>query len=235
MVNKLIYSIPIFILLGILLKKPKKGTIPIQVTNTTKPSPTTNVTPIIKINNTVETEIINEDPMPISEYERPYEISKEFRFWHAIDSPSYIDPNHEVVQWFNRHTEMIEGVLTYDKTEFRLTSKYDTDFDLFDKKDHWINADYYLSHGLNGDCEDFAIALASILETKKIPNMIVAGFAKNNIGHWLLEYHIDNEYRVADTMVSLYGYRKNIKPEWWKPKFMFNKNTEFQLYNPDWV
>jgi len=89
---------------------------------------------------------------------------------------------------------------------------------------------------LEGDCEDYSIAIASILEAKGIPNMIVGGFNNNiNDRHWIVEYYYDSKYYVTDTLYGLYIPRENIENIGWAPKIMFNKETDYSVYNKNWV
>lgn len=212
------------------------GYIPIQVVESDIPVQTINAS----INNS-KIQIIDNDeiqiiePIPISDYERPYEIEKIGYIWRAQNGSSYIDYDNDTVQWFIKYTEIIDGILYYRGTDNRVVPTYYPDFD-YENSDYWINADYYLSHGLTGDCEDYAIAIASILEAKDIPNMIVGGFQNGiNNKHWILEYYYNNEYYITDTSYGLYIKRSIIEELDWVPLLMFNKETDYKIYNKDWA
>ena len=115
-----------------------------------------------------------------------------------------------------------------------VTNEYYPDFDYKDG-DHWMNADYYLSNSLCGDCEDFAIAISSILEAKGIPNMLVCASDNEYNVHIYLEYYYEGEYHIADSRRPYYRLREeNVYkeiPEVW----MFNKDYDYKRYNKNWV
>ena len=159
-------------------------------------TPTTELQETLLINDTF---IINDtiiDPMPTSNYIRPYNMTKTGIVWRAINGSSYIDPDHEVVQWYARNTILNESGLYYLYGEMVLPQYY-PDF-AYENGDHWMNADYYLSHNLTGDCDDYAISIASILEAKGIQNMFVAITDSRNEFHHYVQYYYNGEYYTAD-------------------------------------
>lgn len=172
------------------------------------------------------------DPMPISEYIRSYNMTKTGRTWRAINGSSYINPDHEVVQWFARNTMLNETGLYYLTGEV-VEFEYYSDF-AYENEDHWMNADYYLSHNLTGDCEDFAIGIASILEAKGVPNMVVALSNRKNYGHAHLEYYYNDTYYISDFKHPRYQVRGAV--EYMHPRvWMFNKNNTYMTYNENWA
>jgi transglutaminase-like putative cysteine protease len=179
----------------------------------------------------IEDEII-EDPMPISDYIRPYDMTKIGRAWRAVDPQSYIIPDNEVVQWFERNTILDEIGLYYLNGEV-VTPSYYPDF-TYENEDHWMNADYYLSHNLTGDCEDFAIAIASILEAKGIPNMVVAISDRKTYGHAYLQYYYNGKYYTADTTNPRYQPRMSNSKDSFQKVWMFNKHNSYMTYNENW-
>lgn len=225
MFSRLLLYIGIGIYLFHIGSKNIKGTIPVQIIDVTLP---------IQTNNVTSNNIILEDVMPISDYRKPYEVEEVNDIWIIKDISSYIDSEHEVVQWFVRNTEMNNEILYYKNTDIRVVPKYYSDSE-YVNNDYWQNADYYLSHGLVGDCEDYVIAIAYILEAKGIPNMLTLGFAGTiNNGHALLEYYINGKYYTTDIYYGLYIPRENVKKMGWMPKRMFNKNTNYITYNENW-
>ena len=173
------------------------------------------------------------DPMPVSEYIREYNMTKTGNVWRAINGSSYIDPNHEVVQWFERNTFLNESGLYYLNGK-QIYPRYYSDF-IYPNEDHWMNADYFLSHNLTGDCEDFAIGIASILEAKNIPNMIVCVSDRKWDLHAYLEYYYEGEYYIADTRYPNYRLREDNpyteQPEVW----MFDIDNDYMAFNENWM
>lgn len=174
-----------------------------------------------------------EDIMPISEYIRPYNMTKTGVIWRAIDGPSYIDPNHEVVQWYARNTILDETGLYYLNGNMVLP-RYLHDSN-YENGDHWMNADYYLSHDLEGDCEDYAIGIASILEAKGIPNMFVALTDSKNYYHHYLQYYYNGKYYTVDFTHPRYQLREDNPRDSYKKVWMFNTNNDYMTYNKDWI
>ena len=180
-------------------------------------------------------EIVQQDKkdiMPTSDYIRPYNMTKTGRQWRAIDGPSYIIPDNEVVQWYARNTILNETGLYYLNGEMVLP-KYHSDFN-YENEDHWMNANYFLSHNLTGDCEDACIAIASILEARGIPNMIVAMSNNRGYAHAYLEYYLNGTYYISDFKHPRYQARDDVKylyPKVW----MFNINNDFMTYNDEWA
>lgn len=133
------------------------------------------------------------DMIPTVVYQRPlnipslreYEINKDTsaEIWHATHPESYIIQNNEWVKsvasqiyvdkdgrtkYKNRpvpHTINYDGNVEL-WTDEPFFNNYASDDELFHfppNADMWQNADYYLSHGMKGDCEDWAIALTSMM------------------------------------------------------------------------
>lgn len=185
------------------------------------------------------TPITISDPMPVSEYLREYNMTKTSRFWRAIDGSSYIDPNHVVVQWYARNTILNEsglyylnGVMVLPKYSLSMDNDYIINGQYIG--DYWINADYYLSHNLTGDCEDFAIGIASILEAKGIPNMIVAVTNNHDYRHTYLQYYYNDTYYTADFTHPRYMIREDNQKEDLRKVWMFNIDTDYTVYKDGW-
>lgn len=173
------------------------------------------------------------DVMPISNYIRPYNMTKTGVIWRAIDGQSYIDPDHEVVQWYARNTILNESGLYYLNGKMVLPIYY-PDF-AYENGDHWMNADYYLSHNLTGDCDDFAIGMASILEAKGIPNMFVALTDSRNDFHHYVQYYYNGEYYTADFTHPRYQLREDNPRDSLKKVWMFNIDNDYSTYVENWV
>jgi len=62
----------------------------------------------------------------------------------------------------------------------------------------WQNPDYYLANGVIGDCEDFSVAFASILEAKGISAEVVGVTLINERLHWVVRYYFNDQINYAD-------------------------------------
>ena len=173
------------------------------------------------------------DVMPVSNYIRPYNMTKTGVIWRAINGSSYIDPNHEVVQWYARNTILNESGLYYLNGNMVLP-RYLHDSN-YENGDHWMNADYYLSHNLTGDCDDFAIGIASILEAKGIPNMFVALTDSRNDFHHYVQYYYNGKYYTADFTHPRYQLREDNPRDSLKKVWMFNIDNDYGTYVNNWA
>ena len=188
---------------------------------------------ILNVTEQVNTTPVILDPMPVSDYIRKYNMTTVGRVYRPINGTSYIDPNHEVVQWYVRNTVLNETGLFYLSGK-RVSYEFQPDFDC-ENEDHWMNADWYLSHKLVGDCEDFAVAMCSILEGKGVPNMLICVSDRRRNSHAYAEYYYEEEYYIADIKSPYYRLRsmdvhKDL-PELW----MFHISTDYTSYNTNWA
>ena len=117
---------------------------------------------------------------------RKYDINKDdntYKIWRAQDPSSYITPNNEWVKYVASQLYIDEnGRIRYKNkpipymvdingsvlywTDEHFFNNYVHDDELFNfpaNADLWQNADYYLSHGMRGDCEDWSIAITSMM------------------------------------------------------------------------
>lgn len=159
---------------------------------------------------------------------RPYDIDKSRDIWMAEDPTSYIIPDNKIVQeyadrlyldvdgWiryvdeFSVSAQLLDGTKLYSNKVFR--NAYQWDYEQFGSgnfavgadNDYWVNPDYYLNNGLQGDCEDVAIAIASMMQTGNIsirvndtlvPTKINASV---NVGYYHGYRHAWVEYEIYD-------------------------------------
>ncbi len=116
---------------------------------------------------------------------RQYDINKDGDMWRAQKPQSYITPNDEWVKYIASQLYINEhGRIAYKNRPIPLLENFDgkilawtdepffnnymLDNELFNfpaNADLWQNADYYLSHGMRGDCEDWAIAIVSMMSS----------------------------------------------------------------------
>lgn len=162
-----------------------------------------------------------------------YEINKDSseEIWHAENPELYIVPNNEWVKsvaselYVNKdgrtkyknkpipHTVEYNGNIVL-WTDEPFLNHYVSDDELFNfpaNADMWQNADYYLSHGMRGDCEDWAIALTSMMLSGEmsikengtyvrqvIPAKVVIGYSGKSRDMWT-EYSVHGNIYVSST------------------------------------
>src|SRR3990172_6442891 len=124
-------------------------------------------------------------------------------FIGSCQPQKYIMPNNEVIQFVASIMTISEqGRLVWKKCPFGrcgiFGNYYVSDEELFNhppKGDYWINPDFYFLNNMEGDCEDSAFAVASVLEAKGIRTKIVGGYTDNGrIRDWIVEYKINGTY-----------------------------------------
>jgi len=117
------------------------------------------------------------------------------------DASSYIMPENEVVKWYAENTVLTDDALLWKHNRSAVEFKYESDNELFGNPpdgDMWQNPDYYLAHGLVGDCEDFSLAFASVLEAKDIPAQVIGVTLVNGQNHWIVTYYFNGRLNYAD-------------------------------------
>ena len=124
------------------------------------------------------------------------------------DASSYIIPENEVVTWYAENTVLTDDALLWKHNGSAVEFKYQTDDNLFNYPldgDMWQNPDYYLANGATGDCEDFSLAFASILEAKGISAEVIGVTLINDRLHWVVRYYFNDQINYADIN------RKNVR------------------------
>lgn len=117
------------------------------------------------------------------------------------DAVTYITPENEVVVWYADNTVLTDSGLFWSHNLSDVEFTYQSDNELFNnpyRSDMWQNPDYYLTHGLMGDCEDFAVAFASILEAKGIHARVIGVDLIDDTKHWVVEYEFNDMTNFAD-------------------------------------
>jgi len=137
------------------------------------------------------------------------------------DASSYILPENEIVKWYAENTVLADHALLWKHNGTAVDFKYKTDDDLFDNppsSDMWQNPDYYLAHGRVGDCEDFSLTFASILEAKGISAQVVGVTLVNGRNHWVVKYHYNGQTNYADinrnNVMIWHDQNPTISEEW---------------------
>lgn len=193
---------------------------------------------------------------------RPYIINKNHDIWHAEDPASYITPDNPVVKEMAEKLYIDDdGRLKYknvqvplvidekgnvlqwiDKTFKNNYVSDDVQFNYPPNGDYWLNADYYLTHGMKGDCADWMIAVTGMLlsgemsikqdgsfKKQKIPGKAVMGYAGGIRDNWV-EYKVHNKTFFTGTGLKLDRYGKSLsitvfeeKGDYLKPIFEFDE------------
>ncbi len=101
----------------------------------------------------------------------------------------------------------------------------------------------YLVDDREGDCIDYAVAMASIMEHLGYSSRVVTGAFRYPDGdaamHAVTETQIGNDVYVFDT-INTPEYRRRDSYEdgktvgQWAPVTMFGTDTAYQFYDPDW-
>lgn len=163
---------------------------------------------------------------------------------NAPGTPSqYITPEEDTVQTYAGaatvalDAEPAHGTITFD-IDFDPT--YIRDTDQFDQDDHWMRPRDYLETG-TGDCEDYALAMASIMEALGHPSRVVIGtgqFRGERRVHAMTETRIDDTYYRLDVAAPQKIYSRETYDEIvsdWSSLTMFGDDTAYQIYETDWA
>lgn len=173
-------------------------------------------------------------------------------FYQPTEPKSYIIPKNEWVKYYASQLFINkDGVLQYKiKEPFPVVSytsfmnNYIKDEEQFKVDDYWINPDYYLTHNMTGDCEDFALTVTSMMLSgeisilqddtfikQKIPAKAMMGYYEGKRHTWV-EYeiygntyiaHSEGNYYVLDIKqgsITDYVKKSDVKDNF-KPLFEF--------------
>lgn len=109
-------------------------------------------------------------------------------------------------------------------------------FGTFIKDDGWRKPVNFYNEDFYGDCEDYAVFTASILENKQIPYVVITGdhvlwFIR--IPHSWVEANINGEYKIID----YWNVEDKDKFRFWQyePEKMFSKKLRYQEYDEQWI
>lgn len=185
-------------------------------------------------------------------------------FLGSCNPQKYIMPDNEVVKYVASFLDITtpNGALEWKypnpsvQTEGSFINKYVTDNKQFNyppNGDKWQNPDYYLANGLKnnglfqGDCEDAAFAIASILESKNVPTKLVGGYfivKGQRYRDIIVEYKINGTYyryfgAGAPTVIFIERTIFEQHYQEWKglsfdPVLMWDKKTYYESYRRDW-
>ena len=184
---------------------------------------------------------------------RPYVTAVRDNYIIAQNPETYITPDSAWVKYYASKLKILkDGTIVYRQNGtlgYKLfTNNYITDDENFNHPangDYWQNADYYLKNGRKGDCEDWAIALSSILlsggmvdsDNKQvtIPSRVVIGYVQRDLGTYEIipdkndiwvEYFYHNE-TIMSTTGLLNGYSMTYYLDKAKTGIAFREVFEF--------
>lgn len=180
------------------------------------------------------------------------------RLVSAANPSKYITPDDPIVRWYAKRTKLkpstgehhihFHSSIGKDGQEFVLTfsnsslhSKFVKDMEQFGEYEYWANPGYYLTHGRKGDCEDWSIAAASILEAKGNKSVCVycnkigskRRIGKYRIGYMIVETVIGDKV-YAGLFDEFMPRDRFYDSHQLKAFLMFGKDFDFIPYNKDW-
>ncbi len=172
-------------------------------------------------------------------------------FLGSCSPQKYIMPDNEVVKYYGRYLDIDNnGALTWtDNNPFgyagTFTNTYVRGKDLYGSDYYWANPDWYLTHGMKGDCSGSAFAVASVLEAKGVRTKIIGGYLTQNgqkLRDWAVEYKIGGVYYIYFGGVANAGFTPRGMFEQYKqlhnidfePVLMFDRNSGYGDYNANW-
>ncbi|MFZ3074033.1 MAG: transglutaminase domain-containing protein [Minisyncoccales bacterium] len=144
----------------------------------------------------------------------------------------YVRPNDPIIQWFAKRVELISGKgFFFDKTGNQLKVIYISDKDAYPYADYW--QDIALTGTiLQGDCDDLATFVCSLLIAKGYPAMVVRGYnITTGQGHMWVEFKDNSKMYTIDFDRCLPRTSKYLG---YNEDYMFNNVLERTPYDPNW-
>lgn len=158
----------------------------------------------------------------------------------------YFQVDNSVVEWYANRTKIKTITIPFNNNETAtrnlllfqegkpLFKKYVSDKEQFDKGECWAQPSYFLTHGREGDCDEFATTIASILEFKGYDCIIALGKKGNGM-------HAEVETKIEDKIYVPIGDGTVLIPraEYYKdsdfnPSGMFGKDLVYGQYDKNW-
>lgn len=152
------------------------------------------------------------------------------------DYQEYISPGSEEIAGLADDLE-IHGSGDHGFMSFELGPgdfMYDSD-----RGRDWQHPVEYLENDLEGDCEDYALLIQSILEADDRPSVLVVAETGPNDLHAYVETFHDGEYLATDVnfpanLYSREGFEEMFGEEV-NPVGMFSSRLRYQSFDPDWA
>ena len=122
---------------------------------------------------------------------------------------NYISPDNIVVRNFARNVTLvkvskIQYYLYYTNGSLVVFHAV-SDQQQFHRPDYPQNPDYFLTHGMRGDCEDIAICVVSLLQAKGYNASLVLGYKLGKCHAWV-ELRLNGTLYVGD----IFGFNKTL-------------------------
>ncbi len=171
-------------------------------------------------------------------------------FKGVCDPKSYIMPDNDVIKYVSSFIYLENGSLYWESNNpFEAYGLfypiYVSDQEQFNKDDYWVNPDYFFMHNMKGDCEDVSVAIASILENKRIRTKVVGGWLIINnqrVRDWMVEYKIGPVYyqyyggitNLPFMTRGMFEFYKKARGIDFEPIIMFDKSSYYEAYNSNW-
>jgi hypothetical protein len=176
---------------------------------------------LIKNNYPEDIDILIEMPKFETNLKPMGKLNRNNHILYPEDASSYIIPENEVVTWYAENTVLTDDALMWKDDGSAVEFKYQTDNNLFNYPpdgDMWQYPDYYLANGAKGDCEDFSLAFASILEAKGISAEVIGVTLINDRLHWVVRYFFNDQVNYADinqnNVIIWHNSNPTIDEEW---------------------
>lgn len=140
---------------------------------------------------------------------RPYIVDRSHELLHAQDPSSYITPKSSWVRYYASQLYVDEdGAIKYKNKSFwnnKFENNYVSDWVQFGNgargsipdNDYWATPDYYLAHGMKGDCDEWMTTVTSLMLSGEmslkennefvkqvIPAKAVMGYAAGDPDGW---------------------------------------------------
>ncbi len=161
-----------------------------------------------------------------------YQVDKSSDIWHPVNASNWITPDNPTVnliakglylddlgQLRYKHLQVIQCWDCWGKewwVDFTFQNNYVYDMNAYGE-DYWLMPEAYLKNGFKGDCEDWAVTVASIMlsgnltyhnQPITIPAKVVSGYLGDQRDTWV-QYPFNNQTYVSTT-ASISGISSTI-------------------------
>lgn len=101
--------------------------------------------------------------------------------------------------------------------------------------ERWQKPRQYVRNGYRGDCDDYALFVASLVEAAGHDARVVVGLLGDR-GHALTEFKRGDDYVVTSVGApkTIWHRQQFDQLERWQPVAMFGPDQPMRAYDPDW-
>ncbi|MDY6769713.1 MAG: transglutaminase domain-containing protein [Candidatus Nanohaloarchaea archaeon] len=153
------------------------------------------------------------------------------------DYMDYLQPGDSVIEDIAGTAALSDDLGAYRCLGIDREMRYPPDLDPGIQRD-WVAPPDYFETGV-GDCEDYALGYASVLEALDHPSRFVVGaveYGDQERGlHAVTETRIDGDWYVTEVNRPELLYRRDVFPRtvsYWNPVAMFGVDLPYQVYDP---